>query len=183
MNPTDGHSHFNLCAILCFCSPFAKRCRMAALDMRMALLLTWPNFAGLSLSCMLELPAVALAVIAASLLPRSISEWHFLRFAVSGALFAVAVQIKLTALIVSPAVVISVAIVFWDQLPSHEKVLYTVRSRLLQFGLQPILGLSEAPSCFVCSSGALLHATGGNCGRATRPPHMPKAQLTMPLNL
>ena len=72
----------------------------------------WSDVPHLAISAMCELPAFALAVVAAAVLPRSRAEWKPWRFILSGALWAVAIQIKLTAVIAGPAAAVMLAVVW-----------------------------------------------------------------------
>lgn len=74
---------------------------------------TWPMMPHLAVSSMLELPAFGLATIAAAILPRCPAEWRPWRFVLSGAAFAFAVGIKLTALILLPATLVLIFRVWW----------------------------------------------------------------------
>ncbi|MCO5053401.1 MAG: hypothetical protein M9920_14010 [Verrucomicrobiae bacterium] len=76
----------------------------------------WPFIPNLSVSAMLETPAFALAIIAAAITPREWSEWKLWRFASAGFLFAIAVQIKLTALIILPALAGKIFLLWWREI-------------------------------------------------------------------
>ena len=67
---------------------------------------TSPNLLHLSLSAMCELPATALALIAVAALARDREERYLLRSVAAAALFAVAVHIKLTAMLAAPAILV-----------------------------------------------------------------------------
>ena len=85
----------------------------------------WPHVLHLWVSSMIELPAFGLAVISAALLPRAPDEWRYWRFILSGVLFATAVQIKLTALLIAPALLVHLFFVLrakTRRLHSHEDV-------------------------------------------------------------
>lgn len=103
----------------------------------------WPGMPSLSVSAMLEVPAFGLAMIAAALSPRGRTEWRCWRFCCVGLLLAVAVQIKLTAALVFPALVIKVAWVWWREIYRQRKVESPDAGRLLNhWWLGPFLGVS-----------------------------------------
>lgn len=76
----------------------------------------WPQMPYLAVSAMLEMPAIGLAVIAAALTPRDQMEWRYWRFVCAGILFGLAVQVKLTALIIVPALTVKMACVWWREI-------------------------------------------------------------------
>lgn len=69
-------------------------------------LYSWPELPILSISADPELPAFALAVVAAALLPRSPAEFRPWRFAVCGVILAFAIQIAFSAVLIIPAIVV-----------------------------------------------------------------------------
>jgi hypothetical protein len=73
----------------------------------------WPEMPHLAVSAMLEMPAIGFAIVAVAILPRDRTEWRWWRFCCAGAIFAVAIQIKLTALIVVPALAIKLGWLWW----------------------------------------------------------------------
>ena len=75
---------------------------------------SWPYFSQLCVAAMIDLPAFCLAVIASTVLPRKHEEWRAWRFGVSGILFALAVQVKLTSLLVLPAAIAQTLVVGFD---------------------------------------------------------------------
>ncbi len=76
-------------------------------------LFAWSSVTQLSVSAMCEWPAFCLAVVAVAVLPLRAGEWKPWRFVAAGALLAVATQIKLTALIIGPALVAQVVVAYW----------------------------------------------------------------------
>lgn len=101
----------------------------------------WPQIPHLSVSAMLELPAFGLAVIAAALTPRERAEWRPGRFVCAGSLLAIAVQLKLTALIILPALGIKLLLLWWQEIrPQPAAGPDVSRFQLSRWWLPPTLG-------------------------------------------
>lgn len=76
-------------------------------------LFAWSSVTQLSVSAMCEWPAFCMAVAAVAILPRRAGEWRVWRFVVAGAVLALATQVKLTALIIGPALAAHVVVAYW----------------------------------------------------------------------
>ena len=76
-------------------------------------LFAWPSVTQLSVSVMCEWPAFCLAVVAVAILPLRAGEWRGWRFFVAGAVLALATQVKLTALIIGPALAAHAVVAYW----------------------------------------------------------------------
>jgi len=107
-----------------------------------AFFLCWANMPQLSISAMLEMPAFGMATIAVALTPRRQSEWHLWRFFCVGFLLAVAIQIKLTAAIILPALVAKMAIVWWREVRfGLQNELLNVPLAIRRWWIAPVFGL------------------------------------------
>ena len=84
-------------------SAIAGKDSLAAGVMAPALMLLWPKSPELSLSAMLEWPAWCCGLLSAALLPAHSSLGRRWRIAAAGGVLAVAAGLKLTALILGPA--------------------------------------------------------------------------------
>lgn len=102
----------------------------------------WSGMPLLSVSAMLEVPAFGLAMIAAALSPRDRTEWRGWRFCCVGILLAIAVQIKLTAALVFPALAMKVSWVWWEEMHSQRKAESADARRLSRhWWLGPLVGI------------------------------------------
>jgi len=95
---------FGLVLLVSFFELVRRRTGDWAAILTSLLLLTAPSVLLLSVSIMLELPAFATAIAAAWVLEIWGNKRHWLWLVISGALMAVALQIKLTSALVLPAV-------------------------------------------------------------------------------
>jgi|GEM_PF-2393697 len=101
----------------------------------------WPEVPHLAVSAMLELPAFGLAVMAAAVTPRERAEWRTGRFICAGLLLAVAVQLKLTALIILPALGMKMLLLWWQEIrPQPSARLDAERFQLSRWWVPPVLG-------------------------------------------
>ena len=76
---------------------------------------SWPAMVFLMASATPELPALALGLISAALLPRSREEWRLGRLVPAGVLLALAIWINVAALILIPGMVMTLALVGWKE--------------------------------------------------------------------
>jgi hypothetical protein len=110
----------------------------------------WPDMPQLTVSAMLEVPAIGLAIIATATTPRNREEWKCWRFGCAGILFAVAVQVKLTALIILPALAAKIIYIWWREIycqPDIEKPTPSVNSN--SFWLPPAFGCAVFAMVFI----------------------------------
>lgn len=111
-------------------------------------LFAWSSVTQLSVSVMCEWPAFCLAVAAVAVLPLRSSEWRMWRFVLAGAVLAVATQIKLTALIIGPALAAHVVVAYsakvgWaSSLPSSGTVVESYKKRDRLEALSYLCGFS-----------------------------------------
>lgn len=79
------------------------------------LMLLWPKTPELSTSVMMEWPAWCVGLVAAALLPGRNGRWHRGRLALAGAVFAVAVSLKFTVLLLAPALAAAWLAALWGR--------------------------------------------------------------------
>lgn len=101
----------------------------------------WPQIPHLAVSAMLELPAFGLAVIAAAVTPRERAEWRTGRFICAGSILAIAVQLKLTALIILPALAMKMLFLWWREIRPQPLAGSDIQeSQFSRWWLPPALG-------------------------------------------
>ena len=102
-----------------------------------ALLLTSPVVLLLSVSVMLEAPAFAMALLSALLSFQWCRRQHWGWLLASGAVMGIALQIKLTAVLVAPAMLVDIALTRW--FPRNPRRLRATAQDIARWGASAVL--------------------------------------------